>query len=176
MLAPFCIAAADSSLYGSFNVAQHIPAAFADCGAQRIHGGRRGKREDGLKIIPVKMTVRLQTAAFQNRIQDTDGSGTFELELLSGFIIIHQERTVNDVENVIAIVVPIGIHQLARQIGNLLAEPFMVNAVLSGKHFRHRLHQIGAELPYLRVARIAAHPGVAHIENIVQARYAAGLV
>ena len=104
------------------------------------------------------MTVRLQTAAFQNRIQDTDGSGTFELELLSGFIIIHQERTVNDVENVIAIVVPIGIHQLARQIGNLLAEPFMVNAVLSGKHFRHRLHQIGAELPYLRVARIAAHP------------------
>ena len=33
----------------------------------------------------------------------SDGSGTFELELLSGFIIIHQERTVNDVENVIAI-------------------------------------------------------------------------
>ena len=74
------------------------------------------------------------------------------------------------------IVVPIGIHQLARQIGNLLAEPFMVNAVLSGNHFRHRLHQIGAELPHLRVTGIAAHPGVAHIKDIVQTRHTAGLV
>ena len=74
------------------------------------------------------------------------------------------------------IVVPIGIHQLARQIGNLLAEPFMVNAVLSGNHFRHRLHQIGAELPYFWVTRITAYSSVAHIENIVQTRNTAGLV
>ena len=52
----------------------------------------------------------------------------------------------------------------------------MVNAVLSGNHFRHRLHQIGAELPHLRVARIAAYPGVAHIKNVVQTRYTTGLV
>ena len=90
------------------------------------------------------MTVRLKAAAFQNRIQDADCGGRFELELLSGFIIIYQERTVNDVENVAAVVVPIGIHQLARQVRNLLAEPFIVNAVLSGNHFRHGLHQIGA--------------------------------
>ena len=45
------------------------------------------------------MTVRLKAAAFQNRIQDADCGGRFELELLSGFIIIYQERTVNDVEN-----------------------------------------------------------------------------
>ena len=122
------------------------------------------------------MTVRLKAAAFQNRIQDADCGGRFELELLSGFIIIYQERTVNDVENVAAVVVQIGIHQLARQVRNLLAEPFMVNAVLSGNHFRHRLHQIGAELPHLRVTGIAAHPGVAHIKDIVQTRHTAGLV
>ena len=81
------------------------------------------------------MTVRLKAAAFQNRIQDADCGGRFELELLSGFIIIYQERTVNDVENVIAIVVPLGIHQLARQIGNLLAESFVLDTVFSGKHF-----------------------------------------
>ena len=32
------------------------------------------------------MTVRLKAAAFQNRIQDADCGGRFELELLSGFI------------------------------------------------------------------------------------------
>ena len=175
-MAPFVVSAANGCFNGAFDIPQHLPAAFADCGAQRIHGGRRGKREDGLKIVTVKMTVRLKAAAFQNRIQDADCGGRFELELLSGFIIIYQERTVNDVENVAAVVVPIGIHQLARQVRNLLAEPFMVNAVLSGNHFRHRLHQIGAELPHLRVTGIAAHPGIAHIKDIVQTRHTAGLV
>ena len=122
------------------------------------------------------MTFRLKAAAFKDSIGDTDCGGTFELELLSGFIIIHQERTVNDVENVTAVVVPIGIHQLARQVRNLLGKPFMLNTVLSGNHFRHRLHQIGTELPYLRVTGIAAHPGVAHIKDIVQTRHTAGLI
>ena len=51
---------------------------------------------DGSKIVPVEPPGRLKPTALQNRIQDTDGSCTFELELLSGFIIIHQKRTVND--------------------------------------------------------------------------------
>ena len=122
------------------------------------------------------MSFRFKAAAFENDIGDADGSCTLKLELLSGFIIIHQKRTVNDVENVTAVVIPIGIHQLAANIRNLLAEVFVVDTVLSGKHFRHRLHQIGAELPYLRVTGIAPHPGVAHIENIVQTRHTAGLV
>ena len=81
------------------------------------------------------MSFRLKTASFQNRIQDTDGSGTFELELLSGFIIIHQERAVNDVENVTAVVIPIGIHQLAANVRDLLGDSFMPDTVFSGKHF-----------------------------------------
>ena len=38
------------------------------------------------------------------------------------------------------------------------------------------MNQIGAELPYLWVTRIAAHSGVRHIENVVQARESAGFV
>ena len=38
------------------------------------------------------------------------------------------------------------------------------------------LHQIGTELPDLRVTGIAAHPGVRHIENVVQAGKSAGFV
>ena len=122
------------------------------------------------------MTVRLKAAAFQNRIQDADCGGRFELELLSGFIIIYQERTVNDVENVSAVVIPIGIYQLAADVRNLLTKIFVLDTVLSDKHFRHRLNQIGAELPHIWVTRIAAHPGVGHIENVVQTRHTAGLV
>ncbi|MCQ5155685.1 hypothetical protein NE470_05785 [Faecalibacterium prausnitzii] len=134
-MAPFYIAAADRRLYSSFDVAQHIPAALADCGAQRIHGGRSGKGEDGLKIVPVKMSFRLKAAAFKDSIGDADCGGTFELELLSGFIIIHQERAVNDVENVTAVVIPVGIHQLAANIRDLLGDSFMPDTVFSGKHF-----------------------------------------
>ena len=81
------------------------------------------------------MTVRLKAAAFQNRIQDADCGGRFELELLSGFIIIYQERTVNDVENVAAVVIPIAIHQLAANVRDLLGDSFMPDTVFSGKHF-----------------------------------------
>ena len=81
------------------------------------------------------MTFRLKAAAFENSIGDADCGGRFELELLSGFIIIHQERTVNDVENVTAVVIPIGIHQLAANIRDLLAEVFVMDTVFSGKHF-----------------------------------------
>ena len=122
------------------------------------------------------MSFRFKAAAFKDGIGDADGSCTLKLELLSDFIIIHQKRAVNDVENVTAVVIPIGIHQFAANVCDLLGDSFMPDAVLSSEHFRHRLNQIGAELPHLRVTRIAAHPGVRYIENIVQARHTAGLV
>ena len=122
------------------------------------------------------MSFRLKTASFKDSIGDADCSGTFELELLSGFIIIHQERAVNDVENVTAVVIPIGIHQFAANVCDLLGDSFMPDAVLSSEHFRHRLNQIGAELPYFRITRITPYSSVAHIENVVQTRNTAGLV
>ena len=81
------------------------------------------------------MSFRLKTASFKDSIGDADCSGRFELELLSGFIIIYQERTVNDVENVAAVVIPIGIHQLAANVRDLLGDSFMPDTVFSGKHF-----------------------------------------
>ena len=81
------------------------------------------------------MSLQLKAAAFENSIGDADGSCTLKLELLSGFIIIHQERAVNDVENVTAVVIPVGIHQLAANIRDLLGDSFMPDTVFSGKHF-----------------------------------------
>ena len=91
-------------------------------------------------------------------------------------IIIHQERTVNDGADVAAVVVPVVCHQFPGNIGKLLADTLPADAVGLAQHLRNRLHQIRAELPHLRVTGIAAHPGVRHIENVVQARESAGFV
>ena len=61
-------------------------------------------------------------------------------------------------------------------IRKLLADTLSADAVGLAQHLRNRLHQIRAELPHLRVTGIAAHPGVRHIENVVQARESAGFV
>ena len=61
-------------------------------------------------------------------------------------------------------------------IRKLLADTLSADAVGLAQHLRNRLHQIRAELPHLRVTGIAAHPGVRHIENVVQARESAGFI
>ena len=91
-------------------------------------------------------------------------------------IIIHQERAVNDGADVSTVVVPVICHQFPGNIGKLLADTLPADAVGLAQHLRNRLHQIRAELPHLRVTGIAAHPGVRHIENVVQAGKSAGFV
>ncbi|MSC49828.1 hypothetical protein [Faecalibacterium prausnitzii] len=131
---------------------------------------------DGSEVVLVEPPGRLNSAAFQQRVGDADCSSAFELHLHPGFIIIHQERTVNDGADVPAVVVPVIRHQLPGNICKLLADTLPADAVGLIQHLRNRLHQIRAELPHLRVTGIAAHPGVRHIENVVQARESAGFV
>ena len=91
-------------------------------------------------------------------------------------IIIHQERAVNDGADVSTVVVPVICHQFPGSIRKLLADTLSADAVDSGERFRNRLFQIIVVLPHLRVTGITAHPGVAHIKDIVQTRHTAGLV
>ena len=91
-------------------------------------------------------------------------------------IIIHQERAVNDGTDVAAVVVPVICHQFPGSIRKLLADTLSADAVGLSQHFRNRLFQVIVVLPHLRVTGIAAHPGVRHIENVVQARESAGFV
>ncbi|MEQ2681739.1 hypothetical protein AAAU20_06005 [Faecalibacterium prausnitzii] len=175
-MAPFCIAAANGCFYGALDVTQHLPAHVADGCAEGVDTIRGGKIVDCLKIVLVEPPGRLNAAAFQQRVGDADGGGRLELHLHPGFIIIHQERTVNDGTNVPAVVVPVIRHQFPRNIRKLLADTLAADAVGLAQHFRNRLHQIGTELPHLRVTGIAAHSGVRHIKHIVQTRVSAGFV
>ncbi|WP_423729739.1 hypothetical protein [Faecalibacterium hominis (ex Afrizal et al. 2022)] len=131
---------------------------------------------DGSEVVLVEPPGWLKSAAFQQRVGDADGGSGLELHLHPGFIIIHQERAVNDGTDVAAVVVPVIRHQFSGNIGKLLANTLSADAVDSGEHFRNRLFQIIVVLPHLRVTGITAHTGVRHIENVVQARESAGFV
>ncbi|MEQ2458707.1 hypothetical protein AAAT28_05940 [Faecalibacterium duncaniae] len=176
ILAPFCIAAANGCFYGALDVPQHLPAHVADGCAEGVDTIRGGKIVDCLKIVLVEPPCRLKAAAFQQRVGDADGGGRLELHLHPGFIIIHQERTVNDGTNVAAVVVPVIRHQFPGNIGKLLAYTLSADAVGGGEHFRNRLFQVIAVLPHLRITGIAAHPGVAYVKDVMQARKSAGFV
>ncbi|YAF48979.1 hypothetical protein K6755_03805 [Faecalibacterium prausnitzii] len=175
-MAPFCIAAANGCFYGALDVPQHLPAHVADCCAEGKDGIRGGEVVDCLKIVLVEPPGRLKAAAFQQRVGDTHCCCAFELHLHPGFIIIHQERAVNDGTDVAAVVVPVIRHQFSGNIGKLLANTLSADAVDSGEHFRNRLFQVIVVLPHLRITGIAAHPGVRHIENVVQSGKSAGFV
>ena len=90
---------------------------------------------DSSKIFLVEPPGRLKAAAFQQRVGDADCSSAFELHLHPGFIIIHQERTVNDGENVTTVVVPVICHQFPGNIRKLLADTLSADAVGGGEHF-----------------------------------------
>ncbi|MFQ8910884.1 MAG: hypothetical protein ACLR7P_13075 [Faecalibacterium sp.] len=90
---------------------------------------------DGSKIFLVEPPGRLKAAAFQQRVGDADGGSGLELHLHPGFIIIHQERPVNDGADVPAVVVPVICHQFPGNIRKLLADTLPADAVGGGEHF-----------------------------------------
>ena len=175
-MAPFCIAAANGCFYGALDVPQHLPAHVTDGSTEGKDSIRGGKIVDRLKIVLIKPPGRLKPAAFQQRVGDADGGSGLELHLHPGFIIIHQQRAVNDGTNVAAVVVPVIRHQFPGNIRKLLADTLSADAVGLAQRFRNRLLQVIVVLPHLRVTGIAAHPGVAYVKDVVQTRKSAGFV
>ena len=110
-------------------------------------------------------TMEDNDGQFQQRVGDAHCCCAFELHLHPGFIIIHQERPVNDGTDIATVVVPVIRHQFSGNIRKLLADTLSADAVGLAQHLRNRLFQVIVVLPHLRVTGIAAYPGVRHIEN-----------
>ncbi|MDR3888998.1 MAG: hypothetical protein Q3X75_02470 [Faecalibacterium sp.] len=134
-MAPFCIAAANGRFYGALDVPQPLPAHVTDGSTEGKDSIRGGKVVDCLKIVLVEPPGRLKTTAFQQRVGDAHCCCAFELHLHPGFIIIHQQRTVNDGADVLAVVVPVIRHQFPGNIRKLLADTLSADAVGGGEHF-----------------------------------------
>ena len=135
MLAPFIVSAANGCFYGALDVPQHLPAHVADGCAEGVDTIRGGKLVDSSEIILVEPARRLKAAAFQQRVGDADGGGGLELHLHPGFIIIHQQRAVNDGADVPAVIVPVICHQFPCNVRKLLADTLSADAVGGGEHF-----------------------------------------
>ena len=176
MLAPFIVSAADGRFDCPLHGAQDFAADVADCGTEGIDDVWGGKIVDGLKTVFVKVAIRFKSAPFQQRVSDADCGGGLELHFQPGTIIVHQERTVNDGADILAVVVPIICDQFPGNIGKLLADPFMADAVCGSQRIGNRLLQIIVVLPQVGVTGIAAHTGVRHIKNVVQTRVSAGFI
>ncbi|CBK99532.1 hypothetical protein FP2_21600 [Faecalibacterium prausnitzii L2-6] len=176
MLAPFIVSATDGRFDCPLHGAQNLAADVTDCCAKSIDGVRGGKIVDGLKTVFVKIAIRFKSAPFQKCVGDADCGGRLELHFQPGTIIVHQERTVNDGADVLAVVIPIICDQLSGNVGKLLADPFVTDAVCGSQRIGNRLFQIIVVLPQVGGTGIAAHTGVRHIENVVQTRISTGFI
>ena len=175
-MAPFYISAPGGSLDGPFDLPQYLAAAFGDCCAQDVRRCRGAEGIDRLEILPVKPSFRVDAAPGQKHPSDTYGSSRLEFHLKSKIIIPFQQRTVNDVADLLGIVVPVVLHQFAGEICKLLGEVGITDPIVFRQHFGHRFPEAVIHLPEVRVQGVSAGASVRNIEHIPQVRGTAAVI
>ena len=134
-------------LDGDANLPQHLLVYLADRRAQRPDGRRGVEVEDRHEIFMAEILLRFQPAAGHEGIGDADGGGGFELHLDVVLIVLLQKGTVNDIENVLPVFVPIFLRQLGGHISQLLGQVVAAHIVVAFQHGRHRLNVPFLQLP-----------------------------
>ena len=107
MVAPFRDLFALVVFDGSLDLPQHLFAQLAHRCPQGSDGRRGVEVEDGHEVLMVQDFLRGEAAAGQQGVGHADGGGSAKLDADGIVIIRRQERSVNDVENVLPVVVPI---------------------------------------------------------------------
>ena len=82
----------------------------------------------------LEILFRIQPTARHQGIGDTDGGGGLKLDFDVEFIVLLQERTVNDVAEVLLMLVPILAGQLSGHISELLGKIVTGNAIAALQH------------------------------------------
>ena len=163
-------------LDGDADLPQHLLVDLVDCCSQRPNRGRGIEVKNRHKVLVLEVAFRLQTAAGHQGIGDTDGGGGLKLDFDVVIIVLLQERTVNDVAEVLLMLVPILTRQLSGHIGKLLVKIITGNAVVALQHGRHRPDVLFFQLPQPGGARVGPGAGVGNIEHIAQPGSVTGIV
>ena len=98
---------ADADFYG----AQDFLAHFADGTAEHRNSFLRVPIKDGQKILVLETLVRVQSAAAEQRVFEAHGSGFAKGRAYVEFIIAVQVAIVDDAEDLLLMIAPIGMAQ-----------------------------------------------------------------
>lgn len=163
-------------LDGDADLPQHLLVDLADRRSQRPNRGRGIEIENRHEILMLEILFRIQPTAGHQGVGNTDGGRCFELNFDVEIIVLLQERTVNDIAEVLLMLVPILTCQLSGYIGKLLGEIITRNAIVALQHGRHRPNVLILQLPEPGSAGMFAGAGVGNIEHIAQPGPVAGIV
>ncbi len=176
MVAPFRELFALIILDGDADLPQHLLVHLTDRRSQRPNRGRGIEIENRHEVLMLEILLRIQPTAGHQGVGDADGGGGLELDFDVEFIVLLQERTVNDIAEVLLMLVPILTGQLSGHINKLLGKIVTGNAVVAFQHGRHRPDVLFLQLPQPGGTGMFTGPGVGNIEHIAQPGPVAGIV
>ena len=163
-------------LDGDADLPQHLLIHLADRCAQRPNRGRGIEIENRHEVLMLEILFCIQPTAGHQGVGDADGGGGLKLDFDVEIIVLLQERTVNDIAEVLLMLVPILTRQLSGHIGELLGKIVTSNAVVALQHGRHRPDVLFLQLPQPGGTGMFTGPGVGNIEHIAQAGLVTGII
>ena len=163
-------------LDGDADLPQHLLVDLADRRSQCPNRGRGIEIENRHEVLMLEILFRIQPTAGHQGVGNADGGGGLKLDFDVEIIVLLQERTVNDVAEVLLMLVPILTRQFSSHINELLGKIVTGNAVVAFKHGRHRPNVLFLQLPQPGGTGVFAGAGVGNIEHIAQAGPVAGIV
>ncbi|WP_242828480.1 hypothetical protein [Enterocloster clostridioformis] len=163
-------------LDGDADLPQHLLVDLADRRSQRPNRGRGIEIENRHEVLMLEILFRIQPTAGHQGIGDADGGGGLKLDFDVVIIVLREERTVNDVAEVLLMLVPILTGQFSGHIGELLGKIVTSNAVVALQHGRHRPDVLFLQLPQPGGSGMLTGAGIGNIEHVAQPRPVAGIV
>ena len=121
-------------LDGDADLPQHLLVHLADRRSQRPNRGQGIEIENRHEVLMLEILLRIQPAAGHQGVGNADGGGRLKLDFDVEIIVLLQERTVNDVAEVLLILLPILTRQLSSHINELLGKIATGNAVVALQH------------------------------------------
>ena len=161
---------------GNADLPQHLLIDLADRRSQCADGSRGVEVENRHKVLMGKIAFRLQSAAGHQGVGNADGGGCLKLYFDVKLIIFLQKGTVNDIEKVLTMLVPVFARQFSGYLRELSGKVITGNIIGALKHGLHRIQMALLQLPQPGSAGMFTGSGVGNIKNIAQAGSVPGIV